>query len=127
MPRKPSHKTTAWNSLLLRGVLSLQLLRSLLWCQFDPWPRNVYMPQAPFKFLTLLSVCRERRGTESPPGKKPLLVSEKSLHVPRHHQTGEHGRTPIGSSRLTSSPAPPREAGEQALRGSVHKGDLLPS
>ena len=36
-----------WSSLVAQQVkvpvLSLQRLGSLLWCRFDPWPRNLYM------------------------------------------------------------------------------------
>ena len=39
-----------WSSLLTQWVkdptLLLQCLRSLLWQEFDPWPRNFHMPQA---------------------------------------------------------------------------------
>ena len=27
-------------------MLSLQWLGSLLWCRFNPWPKNFHMPQA---------------------------------------------------------------------------------
>ena len=30
-------------------ALSLQWFRSLLWCRFDPWPRNFCMPRMPPK------------------------------------------------------------------------------
>ena len=29
--------------------MSLQCLGSLLWCGFDPWPRNFHMPRAHLK------------------------------------------------------------------------------
>ena len=50
LPGEGSHKNKAfWSSLVAQWVkdliLSLQQLRSLLWCGLDPWPRNFSVPK----------------------------------------------------------------------------------
>ena len=61
-------------------VLSLLCLRSLLWCRFDPWPRNLSMPQVQPKkkkklvkrvalfstFAHLFNIWLHRRQQDSP-------------------------------------------------------------
>lgn len=53
-------KAIPGNFLVMQGVkdpvVSLQWLRSQLWCEFDPWPQKVFMPQ----------------GEPAPPKKKNL-------------------------------------------------------
>ena len=51
--RVTQERPSKWNSLgnlpvvqrVKDLVLSLQQLKSLLWCGFDLWPRNFHMPQ----------------------------------------------------------------------------------
>ena len=80
--KKKIKKLLGWSSAVAQRVkdlaLSLQWLRSLLWCAFDPWPRNFCMP------------CVQSRQTKGKKKSLVVILSEVKVRQRKSDIIGSH-------------------------------------